>query len=436
MNNNKLIIATALVSCVILMNQRAHAQSPIPPIPSIPLLPPPVLDASFPHGIRLTEFARVVLQDVLKKPFIFSTDFLSSTAQVGFSAKELKKNGSESLLRDVLSEHGFTLQYSEDYYRVTRLKDEEKLDLREDFYYRPKHRDLAYLSRILQPLFPRGGFTYQRQNDVQQQKTSSFDSSNRPVDDGSSLYSTTSNADGDAFVFRAMPNDVARLKTVLAQIDTPIPRVLVRAFVLEVQSRESEGFSVSSVGSLLSSRLGLTLTADSFTNQLTFKSSNFQAVASALASDGNVKVLTAPSVFAESGAQAQLSVGASVPTLGGIQYNGNGQSQQSIQYQDTGVILRVTPRVLDDSISLQVNQELSDAVATTTGVQNSPTLTKRSLSTSVNITSGEWLVLGGLTTDKQTQTTDKLPFWRSIKTGSTSLNEQVDIVVLLYIERA
>lgn len=443
MNNKNSIIISLLVLSAAFLHVRASAETvllPLPPslpVPSFPTLPPPTLDASFPHGIRLTEFARVVLQDVLKQPFIFSSDFLSSSAQVGFSAKELKKNGSESLLRDVLAEHGFSLQFSANYYRIYRVKDDEKPDLREDFYYRPKHRDLAYLSRILQPLFPRGGFTYQRQADVPQRPNQQESSpGSRPVDDGSSLYSTTSNSEGDAFVFRGLGKDIAHLQSLLEQIDTPVPRVLVRALILEVQNRDSSGFSVSAIGSLLSSKLGFSIAADGFANHLSFKSSNFEGVASALASDGSVNVLTAPSIYAETGAQAQLSVGASVPTIGAIQYNGNGQSQQSVQYQDTGVILSVTPRVLDESISLQIKQELSDAVATTTGVQNSPTLTKRSLSTVLNMNSGEWVILGGLTTDKQTSTTDSLPFWRSFKTGRTDINEKVDIVVLLYVERS
>lgn len=450
-DNNKLWLA-ALVVAACLFRVPAHAEAPAslppvlpPPVPTagavLPLIPPPMMDASFPQGIRLTEFARVVLQDVLKKPFIFSSDFLQSPSQVGFSAKELKAKGSEALLRDVLSEHGFTLQFSSGYYRIAKVKESDKPDLREDFYYRPKHRDLAYLSRILQPLFPQGGFTYQRQADVQQSPQASQQTGGqasqgqRPVDTGGSLYSMTTGTDGDAFVFRGLPKDIARLQSLLTQVDIPVPRVLVRAIILEVQSRESQGFSVSAVGSLLAGRLGFSIQADAFTKQLTFKSGDFNAVASALASDGTVKVVTAPSVYAETGAQAQLSVGASVPTLGAIQYNGNGQSQQSVQYQDTGVILSVTPRVLDDAISLSVKQEISDAVSTTTGVQNSPTLTKRSLSTVLNMASGDWVILGGLTTDKDTNTADSLPFWRSFKTGTTKAKDKVDIVVLLYVER-
>ena len=49
------------------------------------------LGAPFPQGMRIQEFARVVLLDVLKSQFIFSSDFLLSQAQIGFSARDLKK---------------------------------------------------------------------------------------------------------------------------------------------------------------------------------------------------------------------------------------------------------------------------------------------------------------------------------------------------------
>lgn len=422
------------------------------PTPELPPLPPagipapapsvPVLEASFAGGIRLTEFARVVLQDVLHAPFVFSSDFLSSSAQVGFSSAQLKKSGTESLLRDVLAEHGFSLERKGAFYRVGKLQEQDKVDNRQDFFYRPKYRDLGYLSGILQPLFPNGGFTYKRQIDPgqsspngQSQQQAGQGGPGRATDNGQSLYSMTNQTNVETFIYRGSEKDVSRLKKILEQIDTPVPRVLVRAFVLEVASNETTGYSVSAVANLLSGRLGLNLGTAATANALTFKNANFQAVASAFASDNSVKVLTAPSIFAETGAVASLSVGNSVPTLGSITYNGNGQSQQSVTYTDTGVILRFTPRVLDDAISINLEQELSDAIQTQTGVQASPTLTKRNLKTTLNLNSGDWVILGGLSSNKSSNMSSGLPFFRSIF-SSGSEQARSDIVVVLYVEKS
>lgn len=47
-----------------------------------------------------------------------------------------------------------------------------------------------------------------------------------------------------------------------------------------------------------------------------------------------------------------------------------------------------------------VDQQISDFASTRSGVNNSPTLTKRSLITTVSTRDGELIVLGGLTQDK------------------------------------
>lgn len=421
---------------------------PLPPIPPpLPVsavgLPPVELGASFPDGISIQQFARVVLLDVLKKPFVFSSDFIGSTAFVGFNATNLKKDGIEELLRDVLKEHGYSLTYRAGYYRVEALRPEDRPDLRQDFVYRLRHRDLGYISTQLQPLFPAGGFTFQRALDPPQPQESSgsrtFGSpssgSPAPVDDGQSLYSMTSKSDADLLIFRGLPADIDRLRSILDQLDVPVPRVLVRAVVLETSASSIQGYSVSAVASMLSGKLGLEISGSQLGNLLTFNSGSFDAVVAALQGDSKVRVLTAPAVFAETGASASLSVGNSVPTLGAITYSGDGSSQQSVSYQDTGVILRVTPRVFEDSVSLSVTQEISDAVTTETGVDNSPTITKRQLTTTLNMASGDTVILGGLTSTKSERIRDSLPFWRRITLGKLKTTNQTDIVVVLHVER-
>lgn len=392
------------------------------------------LGAQFPGGVRIQEFARVVLQDVLKSQFVFSSEFLATDAVVGFSASSLKRAGSESLLRDVLEEHGFSLDKRAGYYRVSLLKLEDKPDLRKDFIYRLKHRDLSYLSAQLLPLFPPDSFTFTRGIDSGNSQSQSH--SDGAVDNGRSLYSMTNKTNGDLILFRGHEPDIERLRSLLSKLDVEVPRVLVRAFVLETRDLEQSGYSVSAVAKLLSGKLGITIAGSTAGNLLTFTSPDFEAVASALRSDSRVRVLTSPSVYAETGASASLSVGSSVPTLGAIQFSNDGQSQQSVEYQDTGVILRITPRVLEESISVRIEQEISDAVQTQTGVSGSPTITKSNIQTAFNVVSGDFVILGGLSSEKSSTARDSFPLFRWLTLGSTSSEASADIVIVLYVERA
>lgn len=115
-------------------------------------------------------------------------------------------------------------------------------------------------------------------------------------------------------------------------------------------------------------------------------------VYSALAADPRFKVVSTPSLRVRLGATGTFTVGQDVSILGAITYLGNGAALvQSIEYKSSGVIFNVSPKVYENTIDLQVGQEVSNSVTTETGVNNSPTLTKRELKTALTLSDGEWL---------------------------------------------
>ena len=76
----------------------------------------------------------------------------------------------------------------------------------------------------------------------------------------------------------------------------------------------------------------------------------------------------------------------------------------SIQYQATGVILTVTPRInAGGLVTLDIEQEVSDVVPTTSSDINSPTFQQRRIQTKVVVQDGETISLGGLISDKTVQ---------------------------------
>ncbi|NIR61166.1 MAG: hypothetical protein GWO02_17510 [Gammaproteobacteria bacterium] len=73
----------------------------------------------------------------------------------------------------------------------------------------------------------------------------------------------------------------------------------------------------------------------------------------------------------------------------------------SIQFRDTGVILEVTPRVnASGLVVLEVLQEVSDVIETTTSDIDSPTIQQRSIESTVAVQSGDSIALGGLIRDR------------------------------------
>lgn len=132
-----------------------------------------------------------------------------------------------------------------------------------------------------------------------------------------------------------------------------------------------------------------------------------------LANDSRVKVISSPHIMVTDNQQARIQVGDRVPITS--------QSQSvlgsatgliaSIQYIDTGVLLTVTPRINSGGqVTMDIDQEVSQASITTTSSINSPTISKRALKTTVVVKSGETMVLGGLITDNKTEASSGLPF--------------------------
>ncbi|MHB9101633.1 MAG: type II secretion system protein GspD, partial [Sulfuricella sp.] len=104
--------------------------------------------------------------------------------------------------------------------------------------------------------------------------------------------------------------------------------------------------------------------------------------------------------------QTQALAVAATPTTGVI---------SSIQYLDTGIMLSVTPHInAGGLITMEISQEVSNAVKTVTSGIDSPTISKRSAQSTVTVQAGETMVLGGLISDKKSNANSGLPFLSEI----------------------
>jgi general secretion pathway protein D len=82
----------------------------------------------------------------------------------------------------------------------------------------------------------------------------------------------------------------------------------------------------------------------------------------------------------------------------------------SISFRDTGVILSVTPRVSDSGrVVLDIEQEVSDVVETTSSGIDSPTIQQRKIKTTVAVNDSEALALGGLIQESKNLSKNQVP---------------------------
>jgi type II secretory pathway component GspD/PulD (secretin) len=86
-------------------------------------------------------------------------------------------------------------------------------------------------------------------------------------------------------------------------------------------------------------------------------------------------------------------------------------------------------------VDIKVNQQISAYIQTTTGVDASPTLTKRELTTELSLQNDDVVVIGGLEQDSNTEGNRGLSFFpdwlRSDQTDST----KSEILLMLHVQR-
>lgn len=136
-----------------------------------------------------------------------------------------------------------------------------------------------------------------------------------------------------------------------------------------------------------------------------------------------------------SGGVARFSVGNETPVLDAVTFDQQGRPIQSVSYKPSGVIFELRPKVMEGGAELAIMQQISQFVATTTGVNNTPTLIKRELSTLVTARDDEIILVGGLDEQRITNNESGLSFLPPFMRHSTHDGQNTEIVLMLHVQR-
>jgi len=144
-----------------------------------------------------------------------------------------------------------------------------------------------------------------------------------------------------------------------------------------------------------------------------------RVVLNALRAITDVHVVSSPALVVLDNQQAILQVGDQVPITTRQATDvtvPNAPIVNSIEMRDTGVILKVTPRVnANGVVSLDVSQEVS-AVQPTTDPTLTPTISERKVQSSIAVASGQTVLLAGMISSTGQRTKQGLPVLSEIKT--------------------
>jgi general secretion pathway protein D len=228
----------------------------------------------------------------------------------------------------------------------------------------------------------------------------------------------------------------------LRQIDRPLMQVAIDATVAEVTLNDTLTYGVqyylagtqlggTNTGTSTSTSATGTTTTTGNTGQL-FSTAGSSALLSAVAPGlnlvlgpanmpnlilsalhnvTNVKVLSNPSLVVLDNQTATLQVGDQVPISTGTAtvLTANNTVVSTIDYRNTGIILRVVPRVsAGGNVIIDIEQE-SSSVTPGSGTSLTPTISDRRVKSSVSVASGQTVLLAGLISDEVDRTRQGIP---------------------------
>lgn len=388
-------------------------------IPSVSLPAPVTIDL---HPVTLPDLVRIVHGDMLNQSFTLGADFLQDKTEVSINWKNISPRLVASMTRDMITSRGYEMVEVDRVLTIHRpvVADNDLL------IYPVKYRSSKYLSDLINKV---AGFSQVGSRGLPA-PSGSVSTVPEVLGSASQVFDRSAL---DQLVYSCSVADCARLRSLLVQLDTSEPNVILRAVIYEVSTAHNEGSAIELAVSLVrgGKSLGVSLGSKLAGGaSASFAVGGLDSVISSLDSDSRFKSLSRPSLRVKTGGTAKFSVGQSVPVLGSVALDNKGNAVQSVEYHPSGTIFTVTPDIRGDVIDLVIYQELSSFAVTTSGVNNSPTLLQRTASSSLSVHHNEVVVFAGLEETKEAQADEKL--FGFIPVSSKKNNSKTE--VLLFIE--
>lgn len=361
------------------------------------------------NSVRLPDLLRVVYSDILKTSFVLDDAVLQSQAMVSVDLRALTPDQVADRIGQIIERNGFAVERRGGSYLVGQVKDRE-----ESFVYVPAYRSSVWLQELAGTAVKLGRFSSKAQEKPVAAQLSTQGAPGVQAGPGMQQQpaqaAQTAQVDREAIVYAGPANEAANVRKLLEQLDTPSGEVVLKAAVFEVGVKDSEGSALSLAATILRGHLGASLGSVVDGSRLSIRGGGIQAVVSALSQDDRFKVVSKPQVRVRSGGAAKFSVGAVTPVATGAVLDRNGNPVQTIEYRPSGIVLTAKPRVRSGGVELDVTQEVSAYVQTTTGLNTTPTLNQRLVDTSLTMQPGEVVILAGLDQQQESGHSDRLPF--------------------------
>ncbi len=264
-------------------------------------------------------------------------------------------------------------------------------------------------------------------------------------------------ADGvnNRLVIRTTARTYATIKALLDKLDIMPAQVLLQVLIVEIGLTDSNEFGIefNTIGTTGNTGTEIGTNYNNLDrgnpNAEGFKFGIFNpnnpdekfGFLRALAGRQKLKIISSPQVVVSSNTQALVKVGQEVPLLTQdmTSVNTTDNIVRSYEYKSTGVNLTITPQITSTNlIALDLIQEVSEAVTNTiTSATDTPVINQRILQTSMTVSNGRTMIIGGMIQEKLKDNLQSLPLLADIPlinrlVGSTDMSTtRTELLVMI-----
>jgi type IV pilus secretin PilQ/predicted competence protein len=248
---------------------------------------------------------------------------------------------------------------------------------------------------------------------------------------------------GNRLIVVTSPRVIAEIQDIVARLDRPARQVMLEARVVEVSVDDTKELGID--WDLLNRQTFIVVEAsppatggtatdpgqgsgasrtDQLPQQMPFvkgwprspdlqrQAKAVQAAIDLLVREGNARVLANPKIATLNGKEATMLIGSRIPfVVTGTTFAGGGAAQtQTIQREEVGIKLRITPLInADGYITTEINPEVSSVTDFRGENADLPVVATRQASTTVRLKDGSSVIIGGLLSEEKTRTVTKVP---------------------------
>lgn len=225
---------------------------------------------------------------------------------------------------------------------------------------------------------------------------------------------------------------LGKLHILLDAADTAPKGLTVSASWIEVSRSDANSRGISLLANVLSAKLGISLGTVNSGSAISIKNSNFELVIDTLKTDSRFKQVSNSRVSGDDYEPMNVTFGDETPTVSSTGKDNAGNPVQNVVYRPSGVIVDVVAKVLGSGkVKIAIDGQISSFKATSTGVSGSPTLIKRQVKTTITVSDGEVLLLGGLNDSQSSRSSSGLPFLPASWAVASNNSMQTELVLVL-----